>query len=282
MLKRAAMFLIMGMMISTALVGSQAHAQESKVVAIVNGVEITTADIEIAAEDLLAQLQAVPAQQRFRFLVEYLVERQLLAQAADKAKIASTAEYKLRLNYYSSKALRDAYFKTKIAPTVSDEEAKKRYDEETAKIEPQEEVRARHILVKTEDEAKAVVAELKNGADFETVAKAKSIGPTAPRGGDLGYFTKDKMVPEFAEVAFKLKKDQVSAPVKTEFGWHVIRVEDRRMQELQEFDAIKDRIRNVLLRQKVTEIAETLRKNAQIEYLDADAKPVEPAEQAPK
>jgi peptidyl-prolyl cis-trans isomerase C len=275
MLKRAAMILVTGLMISTALAGSRVVAQEETVVATVNGVAIKTGDVEMAAEDLLAQLQSVPPEQRFQFLIEYLVERQLLAQAADKAKIASTEEYKRRLEYYSTKALRDSYFKTKIEPTISDEEAKKRYEEEIAKITPEEEVRARHILVKTEKEAKDVAAELKNGGNFEEIAKAKSIGPSAPRGGDLGYFTKDKMVPEFSEVAFKLKKDQISAPVKTNFGWHIIKVEDRRMQQLQEFDAIKSRIRNVLLRQKVTEIAETLRKNAKIEYLDADAKPAE-------
>jgi peptidyl-prolyl cis-trans isomerase C len=275
MLKRAAMILVTGLMFSTALAGSRAVAQEEKVVATVNGVAIKTGDVEMAAEDLLAQLQSVPPEQRFQFLIEYLVERQLLAQAADKAKIASTDEYKRRLEYYSTKALRDSYFKTKIEPTISDEEAKKRYEEEIAKITPEEEVRARHILVKTEKEAKDVAAELKKGGDFEEIAKAKSIGPSAPRGGDLGYFTKDKMVPEFSEVAFKLKKDQISAPVKTNFGWHIIKVEDRRMQQLQEFDAIKSRIRNVLLRQKDTEIAESRRKNAKIEYLDADAKPVE-------
>ena len=275
MLKRAAMILVTGLMISTALAGSRVVAQEDKVVASVNGVAIKTSDVEMAAEDLLAQLQSVPPKQRFQFLIEYLVERQLLAQAADKAKIASTDEYKRRLEYYSTKALRDSYFKTKIEPTISDEEAKKRYEEEIAKINPEEEVRARHILVKTEKEAKDVAAELKKGGNFEEIAKAKSIGPSAPRGGDLGYFTKDKMVPEFSEVAFKLKKDQISAPVKTSFGWHIIKVEDRRMQQLQEFNAIKSRIRNVLLRQKVTEIADTLRKNAKIEYLDADAKPAE-------
>ena len=275
MLKRAAMILVTGLMISTALAGSRVVAQEDKVVASVNGVAIKTSDVEMAAEDLLAQLQSVPPKQRFQFLIEYLVERQLLAQAADKAKIASTDEYKRRLEYYSTKALRDSYFKTKIEPTISDEEAKKRYEEEIAKINPEEEVRARHILVKTEKEAKDVAAELKEGGNFEEIAKAKSIGPSAPRGGDLGYFTKDKMVPEFSEVAFKLKKDQISAPVKTNFGWHIIKVEDRRMQQLQEFDAIKSRIRNVLLRQKVTEIADTLRKNAKIEYFDADAKPEE-------
>lgn len=275
MLKRVALVLVAVLSVSTALAVSPAAAQEEKVVATVNGVEIRTRDIEMAAEDLLAQLQAVPADQRFRFLVEYLVERQLLAQAADKAKIASTDEYKRRVEYYATKALRDSYFKTKIEPTISDEEAKKRYEEEISKITPEEEVRARHILVKTEGEAKEIAAELKKGGNFEEIAKAKSIGPSAARGGDLGFFTKDKMVPEFSEVAFKLKKDQVSAPVKTNFGWHIIKVEERRMQQLQEFEAIKSRIRNVLLRQKVTEIADTLRKNAKIEYFDSDAKPVE-------
>ena len=276
MLNRAAKIMLIGLAVGGIPFGTTVAQEEDKVVATVNGVPIRASEVEFAAEDLLAQIANIKPDQRYQFLVSYLIERQLLAQAAEKAKISSTEEYKKRAGFYRAKALRDAYFKTKIEPLVTDKEAKARYEKETANIKPQDEVRARHILVKTEDEAKAVAAELKKGAKFEEVAKAKSAGPSAPRGGDLGYFTKDKMVPEFAKVAFDMKKGQVSAPVKTEFGWHIIKVEDRRKQTIQSFDAIKTRIRNVLLRQKVAELALTLRKKAKIEYVDPDAKPPAP------
>ena len=279
MLNRAAKIMLIGLAVGGVPASVAVAQEEDKVVATVNGVPIRASEVEFAAEDLLAQIANIKPDQRYRFLVSYLIERQLLAQAAEKAKISSTEEYKKRAGFYRAKALRDAYFKTKIEPLVTDKEAKARYEKETANIKPQEEVRARHILVKTENEAKAIAAELKKGAKFEEVAKAKSAGPSAPRGGDLGYFTEDKMVPEFAKVAFGMKKGQVSAPVKTEFGWHIIRVEDRRKQTLQSFDAIKTRIRNVLLRQKVAELALTLRKKAKIEYVDPDAKPPAPKAQ---
>lgn len=278
MLNRAAKIMLIGLAVGGVPAGTTLAQEEDKVVATVNGVPIRASEVEFAAEDLLAQIANIKPDQRYQFLVSYLIERQLLAQAAEKAKISSTEEYKKRAGFYRAKALRDAYFKTKIEPLITDKEAKALYEKETSKIKPQDEIRARHILVKTEEEAKAVAAELKKGAKFEEVAKAKSAGPSAPRGGDLGYFTKDKMVPEFAKVAFNMKKGQVSAPVKTEFGWHIIRIEDRRKQTLQNFDAIKTRIRNVLLRQKVAELALTLRKKAKIEYVDPDAKP--PAPQA--
>lgn len=276
MLNRAAKIMLIVLAAGGLPAGVAAAQDEDKVVVTVNGVPIRASEVEFAAEDLLAQIANIKPDQRYPFLVSYLIERQLLAQAAEKAKISGTSEYKKRAGFYRAKALRDAYFKTKIEPLVTDKEAKARYDKEMANIEPQDEVRARHILVKTEDEAKAVAAELKKGASFEEIAKARSAGPSAPRGGDLGYFTKDKMVPEFATVAFNMKKGQFSAPVKTEFGWHIIRVEDRRKQTLQSFDAIKTRIRNALLRQKVAELALTLRKKAKIEYVDPDAKPPAP------
>ena len=103
-------------------------------------------------------------------------------------------------------------------------------------------MRARHILVETEDEAKAILDQLKGGADFATLAKEKSKDPGAAEGGDLGYFTKDQMVPEFAEVAFKMYPGQLSDPVKTQFGWHVIKLEDKRTKQPPEFDKVKDQI----------------------------------------
>lgn len=258
-----------------------ANAQQNedvRVVAKVNGEPITSKDVEYAAEDLLAQLAAVPGEHRYRFLVGYLVERKLIAQAAERAKITSTKEYERRASYYRSKALRDAYFKLKIEPRVSDEDAKAIYKAESAKIEPQDEIRARLIVVKTKEEADTILQAVKNGANFGDLAKARSLSQNAPAGGDLGYFIKDKMVPAISEVAFKLKKGQVSNPFKSRVGnedlWNLVMVEDRRPHQVQDFDAVKTRIRNVLLRQRVAETADKLRAAAQIEYVDPDAKPV--------
>ncbi len=251
---------------------------KDKVVATVNGDPITASEVEYAAEDLLAQLAAVPAKHRYKFLVNYLVERKLLAQAAERAKIAKTKEFERRAKFYRAKAMRDAYFKSKIEPRVTEKQAMAVYKKETAKIKPQDEVRARLITVQTEKEIKAILEVIEKGAAFEDLAKAKSIAANAPSGGDLGYFSKDRMVPALAEAAFSLKNGEVSKPIKSNQGWSIVKVEDRRKQQIQEFDKIKTRIRNVLLREQVTKIAEKLRSKAEIEYLDPDAKPEEPKE----
>ncbi len=125
---------------------------------------------------------------------------------------------------------------------------RKVYDEAIGQMKKEPEVRARHILVETEDEAKAVVAELKKGADFAELAKTKSKDPGSADGGDLGYFTKDQMVPEFSEVAFKLDKGALSDPVKSQFGWHVIKVEDKRERQPPEFDKVKDQLESFVVR----------------------------------
>jgi peptidyl-prolyl cis-trans isomerase C len=132
----------------------------------------------------------------------------------------------------------------------------------------QEEVRARHILVDNEDEAKAIVEQIKAGGDFAAIAKEKSKDPGAAEGGDLGYFTKDQMVPEFAEVAFKMYPGQLSNPVKTQFGWHIIKVEDKRIKQPPEFDKVKNQIEAFLSRKAQTEFVAKLRQAAKIERLD--------------
>ena len=130
---------------------------------------------------------------------------------------------------------------------------------------------ARHILVPTEDEAKAIEAELKKGADFATLAKEKSKDPGAADGGDLGYFTKDQMVPEFAEAAFKLDKGQISDPIHTQFGWHIIKVEDKRTKPTPTFDQVKAQLQNYVAHRAQAELVDNLRKSAQIERLDKPA-----------
>jgi peptidyl-prolyl cis-trans isomerase C len=156
---------------------------------------------------------------------------------------------------------------------LSDEAEHKVYDEAVNQVTNEEEVHARHILVATEDEAKAVLAQLKTGADFATLAKEKSKDPGAAEGGDLGYFTKDQMVPEFANVAFKLDKGQISDPVKTQFGWHIIKVEDKRIKPTPTFDQVKSQIENYVAHRAQAQFVEKLRSAANIERLDKPAAP---------
>jgi peptidyl-prolyl cis-trans isomerase C len=246
------------------------QSKEDKVVAVVNGHEIKTSEVQMAAEDILGQLPELPAKLRYPFIVEYLVERHLLAQAAVKEGIADSEEYKRRLALYQAKALRDAYFAQVIAPTITEDEMKKAYDTEAAKVEETERVRARHILVKSEQEAKQMLERLKKGEKFEDLAKKYSLDGSKEYGGDLGYFSEGEMVPEFSKAVFALKTGEVSQPVKTNFGWHVIKLEDRKKGAAQPYDQVKPAIRTILLRKKTQERIMQLRRASKVELKDPD------------
>jgi peptidyl-prolyl cis-trans isomerase C len=245
---------------------------EDKVIIVINGHEIKTSEVEIAAEDIALQLGDLPAKLRYPFLIEYLVERHLLAQAAVKQGVAETQEYKERLAFYQAKALRDAYFNSTIKPAVTDEEVKAAYEKEASKVKVSERVRARHILVQTEKEAKDVLTKLNNGEKFEDIAKQVSLDGSKDYGGDLGYFSAEEMVPEFSKAAFALKNGEISQPVKTDYGWHVIKLEDRKQGGAQPFDQVKAGIKAVLMRKKVQDAVSELRKEAKIEIIDPDLK----------
>jgi peptidyl-prolyl cis-trans isomerase C len=162
----------------------------------------------------------------------------------------------------------ETLFQSEAKAAVTDAAMRKIYDEAGKQMAGEKEVRARHILVPTEDEAKAVVEELKKGTDFAELAKQKSKDSSAAQGGDLDYFTEDQMVPEFAGAAFKLEKGQVSAPVKTQFGWHVIKVEDKRDRQIPPFDKVKDQIESYLVRRTQAELVAKLRQGAKVDRLD--------------
>jgi peptidyl-prolyl cis-trans isomerase C len=251
---------------------SVAGSAEDKTVAIVNGHEIKISEVQMATDDIIGQLPDLPPKLRYPFVVEFLVERHLLAQLAVKEGVADTDEYKRRLALYQAKALRDAYFFQKIRPQVTDAEIKLAYDEESAKVSQTERVRARHILLGSEKEAQDIEARLKAGEKFDDLAKKYSLDGSKDYGGDLGYFTAPEMVAEFSKAAFALKVGEISAPIKTDFGWHVIKLEDRKLGAVQPFDQVKSAIRNVLLRKKVQETMDELRKTAKVEVLDEDLK----------
>lgn len=252
------------------VVGS-ANAQ-GKVLATVNGAEITEKDIEIAHMEIGDQLANIPEEQRRRELVLYLIENELLAAAARDDKLDEGAEAEARKKYYDRRALHDAYYNKHVRNAVDETALKKVYDEEVAKLEPREEFRARHILVKTEEDAFEVIERINRGGDFADLAKEMSTGPSGPQGGDLGYSPKGQMVPEFEKAAFALKKGEVSDPVKTQFGWHVIKLEDKRMSKPPSFDEVKGSMKSGMVRQKAIEVITSLRQDAKIDILDEDVK----------
>ena len=270
-LRTSAAAVLLGLVVAP-LAQAQDAPKEDKTVAIVNGHEIKVSEVQMATDDIIGQLPDLPPKLRFPFVVEYLIERHLLAQYAVKEGIADTGEYKRRLALYQAKALRDAYFFQKIRPLVTEEEMKAVYDEEAAKLQQTERVRARHILVGTEQEAKDILGRLNKGDKFEDLAKQFSLDGSKDYGGDLGYFTAPEMVPEFSKATFALKTGETSPPVKTDFGWHIIRLDDRKQGAAQPFDQVKSAIRNVLLRKKVSETMEKVRSGSKVEIVDEDLK----------
>ncbi len=249
-------------------------ADENVVVAIVNGYEIRTSEVRMAFDDVIGQLPNLPQKLRYPFVVEFLVERHLLAQLANKQGVADMEDYKRRLAAYQAKALRDSFLSQIIGPKITEAEIRAVYDEEANKVSSTERVRVRHVLVATEKEAKSIEDKLGKGEKFEDLAKQYSLDGSKNYGGDLGYFTAPEMVPAFSTAAFALKKGEVSPPIKTDFGWHIIRLEDRKQGAAQPYDQVKSAIRNVLVRQKVQETLAGLKDVAKVEIVDPDLKKV--------
>jgi len=241
------------------------------VIARVNGVDIRESDLALAEEDLGAEVQAASPEAKREHLIAYLADMIMVAQAADKKKLADNPDFQRRLAFMRTKLLMGFELQEEAKAALSDEALHQTYDDAVRSMGGQQEVRARHILVDSEDEAKAVLDQLKAGGDFATLAKDKSKDPGAAAGGDLGYFTKEQMVPEFAEVAFKMYPGQVSNPVKTQFGWHIIKVEDKRTRKPPEFERVKDQIETYLARKAQSDFIAKLRQTAKIERLDKPA-----------
>jgi peptidyl-prolyl cis-trans isomerase C len=243
------------------------------VVARVNGVDIKQSDLALAEEDVGADMQAAPAEARREHLISYLADVIMVTQAAEKKKLADNPEFKRRLAFLRNKLLMGFELQDEAKAAMTEDALKQTYNDAVKSMGGQEEVRARHILVEKEDEANAIAEQLKGGADFATLAKEKSKDPGATDGGDLGYFTKDQMVPEFADVAFKMYPGQLSNPVKSQFGWHIIKVEDKRTKQPPEFEKVKDQIEAYVARKAQSEFVAKLRQTAKIERLDKPAEP---------
>ncbi len=241
-------------------------------VARVNGADITDTELAFAEAEVGAEIAGLPPESRRRVLVEYLIEAHLFADEANKAQLTAGKDFEDRLAYYKLRAMRDAFYEKKVRGGVSDAQAKAAYDEQIAKLKPEQEVHARHILVKTEEEAKDLIKQLKAGADFKELASKSTDGGSAHSGGDLGYFSRGQMVKSFEDAAFALEPGQISDPIKSDFGWHVIKVEDKRTRPVPSFEEVKDQISAALVQSQLKDTVQKLRSSAKVDILDAELK----------
>ena len=249
---------------------SGAFAQDAaSVVAKVGDATITTADLDQALEDMAQQFVNFPEEQRRARALDSLIDIKVLAKQAEAQGLDDNPELKRRIDLLRNRALHNDYFETVVRPSITDADLQARYDQEIGAATPEQEVSARHILVKTEEEAKAIIAELDGGADFEALAKTKSTGPSGPNGGDLGYFGKGRMVPEFEQAAFAMETGAYTKePVKTQFGFHIIKVDDKRDVALPTFEQSKEQLQQIVLTEKYAAAVEEGREAVGVEILD--------------
>lgn len=262
--------------IITALtIASSAVAQESedKVVATVDGEPVHASELALAEAELGSQFQRLPEDQRRAAVLSALIDIKLMAKEAEKAGVQESKDFQTRMTFLRDRALHNEYFRTRVVDGLTEDEMRARYDKEIAAVPAEEEVRARHILVDSEEQAKAIIAELDAGKDFVELAKEKSTGPSGEQGGDLGYFTRGRMVPEFEESAFALEPGSYTKePVKTEFGWHVIKVEDKREAAPPAFEEVADQIQRLMMQEKYLALLQSAHEASDVEVTDPDLK----------
>ncbi|MGH7048666.1 MAG: peptidylprolyl isomerase [Stellaceae bacterium] len=249
------------------------------VVARVDGVELHLADVEAAERSLPPQAQKLPFAEIYPILLDRLVDGALVTEAGRKEHLEQTPAVQQRLKLYEDHLIQQAYLEELLKGADSEDRLKARYQQFLKEQKPQPEVRARHILVPTEAEAKSIIAQLDKGADFATLAKKYSKDPGAASGGELGYFTRDDMVPAFSAAAFALPVGKYTeSPVKTEFGWHVILVEDRRVKEPPSFAEARPQLTRLVAHDIIAAKLKELHDNAKIETYGLDGKPLPAAE----
>lgn len=248
-----------------------AAAADDPVVATVDGVDIKQSDLDFAASEVGPRLGNYRPEDRKRVLLQFVIENELMAAAGEKENLDETETFDARVKYHERRALRDAFFDSSITGAVNESDAKKIYDEKIAQMKPTQEVHARHILVATEDEAQDAKKRVAAGEDFATVATELSKDKNA-EGGDLGFFARGQMLKPFEDAAFALDVGEISDPVQTKFGWHIIKVEEKRDQEPPSFDEVKAAIVTQLVAQKAQTVVTDLRNGAKIEIVDPEIK----------
>ena len=259
------------------------------VLARVNGQEIRLDEvIATAAEAMPAELRSVPPAllrsmlppQVFEQLLDRAITDRAMLAAARAAGLDQDPEIRRRVRLAEENEMRDVLLRREVLPRVTDEALRARYERDAAGRTAEEEVRARHILVPNEADARAILTEIQRGGNFEEVARRRSTDPAARNGGDLGFFRRGDMVPEFANAAFALRPGQVApAPVRTQFGWHVIKVEERRSSTGPSFEDSRDTLRQAMIEEEVQAAVQRIRAQVTIERVEPPTPPA-PAIQA--
>ncbi|MFA6264505.1 MAG: peptidylprolyl isomerase [Pseudolabrys sp.] len=289
--------LIAGALALTLASAAPLAAQDAKdpVIATVNGTPIHQSDLAVAEEEA-GQLPPMSDDAKKDYLVQFMADAILITKAAEDRKLTEDPGFKHKLEFARKKLLMETLLAQLAKEASTDAAMQKVYDDAVGKLPPQEEVQARHILIRVpagdekaskeaEDKIKAVIARLDKGEDFAKVANEVTEDPSGKaNGGELGYFTKEQMVPEFANVAFGLDKGKISGPVKTQFGWHVIKVEDKRMKPKPTFAEVKPQVEQFVARKAQADFVTKLRADAKIEknYKVEEPKKDEPATPAKK
>jgi peptidyl-prolyl cis-trans isomerase C len=254
------------------------------VVATVGEQSITEADVTMAREQFGSELAQVPEEQQRGMLIDALVNLQLLAQAAREEGIDKAPDFPRKVAFLEMQALRNDYVEKNVVESLTPDEIQQGYQAMVvANHKPEEQVHARHILVDTKEAAEKIIADLKAGKSFEELAK-QSKDPSGENGGDLGFFGKGQMVPPFEEAAFALEPGKYTeTPVQSEFGWHVIKVEEKKMSEPPPFEEVEEQLRNHLMRQKFDGLMTSLREKYKVEVVGAPAAdPAAPDATAPE
>ena len=250
-----------------------AAVDPATVVATIGDETITEGDLTFAAEDMAQDLAQMPPEERRAFLVRILIDMKVMSKAARDAGMDQTPIFAQRQKYLEERALRRAYFSEAIAASITEEAVRAEYDAYAAQFQPEDEIRASHILVETEEAANDLKAQIDGGADFATLAREHSIDPGAANGGDLGFFGKGMMVAPFEEAAFALAEPgAVSAPVQSQFGWHIIRLEEKRQSAPPAFEQVAPQIQNQLLMETFTAKVDELMSGVTVEITDAELK----------
>lgn len=263
----ARMVLAVALLASTSIA---ALAQNDKVVATVDGAQITEADISLAVSELDQQFAQLTPEQKRAAALSAIIEIKIMSNKAKTAGYDQDAEFKRKLEFLNQRALHAEVIEKEITPAITEEAIKARYEKEIAGQPQVEEVRARHILVKTKEEADEIIKQLDAGGDFEAIAKEKSSDTgSGAQGGDLGFFSAGMMVPEFETAAFALDVGAYTkTPVQSQFGFHVIKMEEKRKREPVKFDDVKEQIRQLLFRDTYFAKVKETREAAKIDITD--------------
>ena len=221
------------------------------------------------------RFKAYPLETIYGELLEKLIGFKLIVHAARKDNLANDKQYKEQMANIGEKILRQLYVERRFRREITEALLRQRYDEEIKSLPPRDEIKARNILVDSEETARAIIEEIKAGADFATVAKEKSKGRKADEGGALGYRTRDEMLPEFSDAAFALRIGSISEePVKSAYGWHVIMVEDRRIARPPTFDEFRNRLQAQLSNEIYADMVHELTTKFTVERFNLDGTPM--------